>query len=218
MLVIYMDNIIKLLQAKTLTIPEILITNYQKLDITTDELLIVIYLMNDNDKLFNPKQISHYFSLKLPDTLELINNLCDKGIIKIKVKKRGNVREEYLDLDGLYQKLSFLIIKKDEKTNESSIFSKFESEFGRTLSPIEYELINSWLENTTEELINLALKEAVYNGVTNLRYIDKIIHDWTKKGIKSEKDLIKQKTTIKKENNLTETFDYDWLNETGSNN
>lgn len=213
-----MNNIIKLLQTKNLTIPEILFTNYQKLNLTADELLIIIYLINTDDKNFNPKKISKYLSVKLALVLELINNLTDKGLVKIKIKKKGNVREEQIDLEGLYQKLAFVIIENDTPSKTKTIFDKFESEFGRTLSPIEYELINSWLDTTNEEIIKLALKEAVYNGVTNLRYIDKIIHEWNKKGIKSEADLIKQKNSFKKDNQLTETFDYDWLNESSNNN
>lgn len=213
-----MNNIMKLLQEKIIAIPSVLLTNYKKLDLTAEELLIIIYLINNEDKSFNPKRISEYFSLKLAFVLELINNLCDKGILKINIKKKGHVREEQLDLEGLYQKLAFLLIKDDNKVENSTIFDQFEKEFGRTLSPIEYELINSWLENSNEEIIKLALKEAVYNGVTNLRYIDKIIHEWNKKGIKNEDDLIKQKNNFKKNNKITETFDYDWLNENNTNN
>ena len=38
------------------------------------------------------------------------------------------------------------IIDVKEEEDESNIYSVFESELGRTLSPIEYELINGWLE------------------------------------------------------------------------
>ena len=76
-----------------------------------------------------------------------------------------------------------------------------ENEFARSLSPIEYETITNWLNNgISEELINDALKEAVVNGVTNLRYIDKIIYEWTKKNANS-----------KEGNDYEELFDYDWL-------
>ena len=95
----------------------------------------------------------------------------------------------------------------------------FEKEFGRTLSPMEYEIINAWQENNiSDETIILALKEAVYNGVTNLRYIDRILSEWTKKGIKTKEDLEKEKIEFSKrkiQNNSVnnENIDYDWLNE-----
>jgi DNA replication protein DnaD len=40
-----------------------------------------------------------------------------------------------------------------------------------------------------EDLIIGALKEATYNGVSNLRYIDKIIYEWGKKGFKNMNDV-----------------------------
>ena len=78
------------------------------------------------------------------------------------------------------------------------------------------ELIGSWIDSGySEELIKCALKEAVYNGVSNLRYIDKILYEWKKKGIKNSDDVLKDKQNFKKktENKKTEMFDYDWLNE-----
>ena len=62
------------------------------------------------------------------------------------------------------------------------------------------------------------VKEAVYNGVTNLRYIDRILSEWTKKGIKTKEDLEKEKIEFSKrkiQNNSVnkQNIDYDWLNE-----
>ena len=94
------------------------------------------------------------------------------------------------------------------------IYSEFEQEFGRTLSPIEYELIGSWRDINSDEIITLALKEAVYNGVNNLRYIDKILHEWNKKGLKTKEAIMKDKMTFaNKKVEKKELFDYDWLNE-----
>ena len=79
--------------------------------------------------------------------------------------------------------------KQKEYLKYTDIFSKFENEFARSLSPIEYETINNWLNNNvSEEIIASALKEAVINGVTNLRYIDKIIYEWTRKSKKPENE------------------------------
>lgn len=78
----------------------------------------------------------------------------------------------------------------NEEPEESSenIFDIFEREFGRTLSPMEYEIIQSWCGGEfSQELIVLALKEATYNGAANLRYIDKILYEWKKKELKQKK-------------------------------
>ena len=81
---------------------------------------------------------------------------------------------------------------------------------------MEFEIINGWIDNGySEELIKLALKEATYNGVSNLRYIDKIIYEWGKKGIKNKEDVENNRKQFKnnKDNKNKELFDYDWLND-----
>ena len=96
-----------------------------------------------------------------------------------------------------------------------AVFDIFEKELGRTLSPMEYEIINGWLDVPfKEELIISALKEATYNGVSNLRYIDKILYEWKKKGINSKEDIEKNRNDF--QNRKVESkplFDYDWLND-----
>ena len=99
---------------------------------------------------------------------------------------------------------------------DNNLYSVFETEFGRTLSPMEYEIINSWKDaGYTEELIILALKEATYNGVSNLRYIDKIIYEWTKKGYKTVEDVINNrfKREEKEDNKDNFFFEYNWLDD-----
>ena len=99
----------------------------------------------------------------------------------------------------------------------SNLFDCFEKEFARTLSPVEYELINGWKEmGYSEEMIILALKEAVFNGVSNLRYIDKILYDWNKKGLTTKDAIEKNKREFKsKKVEKKELIDYDWLNDNG---
>ena len=103
--------------------------------------------------------------------------------------------------------------EEENKKQDNDLFSTFEKEFGRSLSPMEYEIINSWLESKIDkELILSALKEAVFNGVNNLRYIDKILFEWNKKGIKKASD-VKQSIKKEEEEKQENYYEYDWLNE-----
>ena len=76
-------------------------------------------------------------------------------------------------------------------------------------------LPESCLDNGyTEELINEALKEAVYNNVTSLKYIDKILEAWDKKGIKTKEDVAAEKKKFKERKQVkNDSFYYDWLND-----
>ncbi len=190
-------------------VPKLLLGSYKKLNITAEELILVIYFLGNND--FDIERICKELSLKPNKVLTLIDNLTKKDILKLKKITNNNICEEYVCLDELYNKLALILINEKEEVT-TSIYDDFEKEFGRTLSPMEYEIIGAYIdEGFREDLILAALKEAVYNGVTNLRYIDKILYEWQKKGIKEPDDLkIKNK---KEKKQAKEVFDYDWLNE-----
>ena len=211
-----MNNVIEVLKSKTYEIKEELLFNYKKLNITDSEFIVLIYLINSSN-IYNPKQIGEDLNMELNNVLETVNSLCEKNIIEIKMEKKNNVRTEIINLDMLYEKIVLSLDTKEEDSN-SNIFSLFEKEFGRTLSPMEYEIINAWFDSGySEELITLALKEATYNGVSNLRYIDKIIYEWGKKGIKTKEDVEKDRKKFKSNSKKKELFDYDWLNDEDSN-
>ncbi|HHW69669.1 MAG TPA: DnaD domain protein [Tenericutes bacterium] len=197
-------------------IPGVLLKKYKELNITEREFILLVYLINQKDLLFNPKKISSEIGIDMVEIMNILNSLDNKDIIKIVTKQINNKHGEYIELDNMYNKLGFLIIN-DESTgqNKTNIFDIFEKEFGRTISPMEYEIINAWISSGfNEELILLGLKEAIYNGVTNLRYIDKILHEWHKKGIKTESDILKERKNFNAKKEMPkEIFDYDWLNE-----
>lgn len=208
----FMDKILELLKGGNIVVPKVFFSNYRLLELDEKEFILLCYLLNYNDG-FNPKQIGINIGYSFKEVLEIINSLSEKGFLDIEIKNNNNIKEEYINLDKLYSKLAFLVLNNEsKKIEEHNLFSKFEKEFGRTLSPIEYELINAWKDNNfSEELILEALKEAVLNGVSNLRYIDKILYEWNRKGIKKVEDIEKNRTNTKTNN--VEVFDYDWLNE-----
>ena len=87
------------------------------------------------------------------------------------INDKGKTIEE-VNLDPLYDRLA--LNEKTENNNED-IYQLFESELGRTLSPMEYEKIKEWITSgNSNEMISLALKEAVLNGVNNFSF--KLIH------------------------------------------
>ena len=139
-------------------------------------------------------------------------------MINVETKKNDKgIIEEIISLDGFYSKISLLVMDKvnSKDVTDSDIYSTIEKEFGRTLSPMEYEIIKSWLSNNiSEELIVEALREATFNGVSNLRYIDKILYEWGKLGIKNKDDVIKNKKKFNDSKNKEkvdlEGLDLDW--------
>ena len=208
------DKLKEVLVNRDILVPRLLLFNYRKIGLNSDEFVFLIYLIN-NDSIFNPKKICEDIGMTLAEVMECVESLSSKGVIKVSIKKNGNVRNECIDLSGLYDKLSYLLIDHEEE-KPTNIYDVFESEFGRTISPMEYQIIGAWLDSgTSEETILLALKEATYNGVSNLRYIDKILSEWAKKGIKTANDVEKSRVDFKKkkENVSNDILNYDWLND-----
>lgn len=212
------EKLINYLKEKPIIIPRVLLTNYSKLNITAEELIVLIYLMDKgNNIIYDINLFVKELSFTKRKVIELINNLVEKNILNITINKNSdNVSEEYLNLDMLYRKITNIILDKElpSSTNNEDLFTIFEKEFGRTISPTEYEKINSWLnEDIDKTLIVEALKEAVYNSTTSLRYIETILYSWKKKGIKTKEDVNKERIRYKKsKNEVIEVPDFDWVN------
>lgn len=212
-----MNNVINLIKDKPLYVPRILINNYKLLNITDEELIVIMVIMSYDDKVvYNPEEFAKEIGGSKRNIMKVIDNLCDKNILSLIIEKNNNKSYEYISLDNLYEKLFNIVIDNDEKEEvDNSIFSVFENELGRTLSPMEYEKIKEWITSgNSSELISCALREAVMNGISNFNYIDRILDSWKKKGYKNREDILKDKEKYQsKKSNKIDVFDTDWLND-----
>ena len=210
------EKVISILKDKPVIIPRILLNNYKKLNISDSELIVIMVLLSFGDKItYNPEEFAKEINGDKHQVMNVINNLIHKNIISLEIESVKKKANEYLSLDLLYDKLFNLIIdKKEEKEIDVSIFDTFEKELGRTLSPMEYGQIQEWITSgNSQEMITYALREAVLNGVSNLRYIDSILNDWKKKGYKNKNDVLKDREMYRNKKNKVSIYDTDWLNE-----
>lgn len=208
------SKIIDILKEGNIVIPSYLLKNYKKLKLELNEFIFLMYLYNKgNNTVFDPAKFSNDLGIELEKTLEHVSNLNDKNYLKVEVVKNDKgIMEEHISIDDFYSKLSLLLAEEVNNTDnsKSNVFEVIEKEFGRTLSPIEYEIIKAWLDsNISEELITEALREATFNGVSNLRYIDKILYEWGKKGIKTKEDIEKNKQKRNSSRSKNEDLDLD---------
>ena len=185
-------------QQGNLVIPLYLFQNYRKFKISVEEFLFLMYLYNrGNRTLLNPERIHQDLGLDVMKVMEYIGSLSDAHLLSVDtIKNEKGLSEDIINLDDFYSKLASIMTSDvvAEDHSKSNIFGVIEKEFGRTVSPMEYEIIKAWLDNhMSEELITEALKEATFNGVSNLRYIDKILYEWEKRGIKTKEDVMKNK-------------------------
>lgn len=213
-----MNEIESILKERPIVLPRFLFKYYLRLGITSEELIILIFVMDKGNKIiYNPLLLAEELGMDKINVMELLNNLSEKKIISITVEKENGKSEEYITLDLLYKKISNLIMgSNEEKTvDNSDIFSIFESEFGRTISSMECQIIKGWIDDGfSHELIMEGLKEAIYNGVTSLRYIEKILYEWRRKGYKNKKDIQEAKNKYREsKKEVKDVFYYDWLND-----
>lgn len=212
------NNVRKILMDRPLVIPRIIINNYKKLNITEEELIILIFIIDYGvDLEYNPSIFVQELNIDKYKVLELINSLKEKNILTILIKKENKkVSSEYISLQPLYDKIMNIVMDNKEKQIEidENIYSIFENELGRTLSPLEYEKIKEMVTSYGQELVVEALKEAVYNRANNLRYIETILSEWNKKGYKSKVDILRDRENYrKKKTDNIKLPDIDWLNE-----
>lgn len=168
----------------------------------------------DNEKgcYASNKYFSEFFGISSGRVSQVINELIDKGyliaeyikednqilgrILKIQsppypVKVFRKLNRGYLENDegGIkYSKGGYLENDKDNNiiynniNNNNNIYDFLQKELGRTLSTTEIEKVKEWEDN---ELTRYAVKVAILNGAYTINYIDTIIYNWQKLGIKS---------------------------------
>ncbi len=198
-------KVLEIIKSKNIILPTYLLSLKDELKLSLEELIFLCYLETfGHDAPLNIDLFHQELSFSVDSIMGIISSLTEKKLIEEKVIKNDRgVSEEYLSIDNFSNKVLMNVIEQDKTSNESSdIYSLIEKDFGRVLSPIEYETIKKWLDNgVKEDTIKKAVKEAVLNGVFNIRYVDKIIYAWGKK------------KTEKKDNDSLEIelFDYNWL-------
>ena len=206
---------IELLKCKKYITNSLFIKKCLELKLSLEEFLMITYFDNDYNSYLNIEELSKNIGLPLDKSYEVFNSLLSKKLIDVKTDKdiEGRLIEK-VRLDGFYMLIVEEENKEQKKEIKTDIYSEFEQEFGRPITSMEYEIINAWLEhNYSEELIVGALKEAVYNGVKNLRYIDRILYEWSKKGFKTMNDVNSHLKNNDGKKEDSELFDYNWLDD-----
>ena len=206
----FKDN--KKLVAETIFIKEAL-----KENLSLNEFLLLLYFDNSFDLVFDIKVVAKTLNMSEEQVLEAYSSLMKKKLIKVKAEKDGYGKViEKVCLDNFYNEIKTDVKNSEIESSKEDIFSIFESNFGRSLSPMDYEIINAWIDKGfSEDVIIAALKEAVYNGVCSLRYIDKVLYEWNRKGYKTIDEVNNRFNDDAREDKLFETsiLNFDWLNE-----
>ncbi|MCA9766288.1 MAG: DnaD domain-containing protein [Carnobacterium sp.] len=225
------------LVAGNTTISNILLKKYRDIGLTNEQLVLLVQLKSFIDSgIFFPdtEEIAKRMGISSADVFQGIHDLIQKKVLTIETEKNaeGKTNDQY-SLALLWDKLALLLVQtqkkginKEKELNEKELFQRFESEFGRALSPIEIQTIGMWLDDDhySAELIEMALREAVLSQVYNLKYVDRILLNWERKNIRSKAQVEKEtqsrrqtnKPEIKRQTEKKPTMKvplHNWLND-----
>ncbi len=175
-------------QIDALDFTYLLLEYYKKFHISENELSVILmieHLIAQNNNLVTPDLLSLKMSLSTSEIDKIFVELINKGYLFFDPTKKTKVSLKPLKrkLVGTFQKE----LNKEEEISESeeknntlkNIYSIYERELNRPLSPLEYSQISEWIEQgNSEERIIDALKEAASKGKKNFKAIDKILLQW----------------------------------------
>ena len=136
----------------------------------------------------------NYSSLSNKELDQVLDHLLKKKWI---YNQSGTIRLNHF--------IERLLEEKEEVADRMNLIEIFEEQFGRPLTPMELDIIKEWINQGFEEdMILKALKEAVKSQVLTLRYIDGILNNWQRNGMKER--FIEEKP---KERKVAESH-YQW--------
>jgi DNA replication protein len=211
------DKLLDIVKGGNITIPLYIYKMFDKLNIDYETFIFLMYLYGKGNKLLlDVKSMSEELGLDGKKIMNYISSLEKNKIIEIKVIKNDkDIMEEYLFLDLLYNKISINIVNEEVKQENikenNDIFELLEKEVGIQLTFTEIEIVKLW--NYDKEVIKEAIKEAIKNNVASVRYIDKVLYSWSKKGIKTKEDVEKNRKNYKSKDDKVDVFEYNWLDD-----
>ncbi|EAE6208507.1 DnaD domain-containing protein [Listeria innocua] len=183
------------------TLPQVLVKNYAAMGLNENELVLLLQIQSfaaEAEFFPSMEMLTDRTTLRLEDTIKTMDSLLKKGVVAIEQSKDNSlmISEQY-NLEPLWGKLVAFYenIEADNRQDQeveqqTNLYSLFEAEFGRPLSPMEAEMLSAWVDQdrTSPDLIKEALKEAVISQKLNFRYIDRILLNWSKQGVKTIDD------------------------------
>lgn len=196
----YSHGMAAALQEGGLYVSAMLLRTYRELGLSDSEamlmLQIMVYMEADKNDFPTPEELAERMGLTVREVGQTLGRLMKDDFLTIDeyVDKGTGMQSERYNWTGWLLKAASLNAEQKRETRKAErqpaklqvastdLFTVFEQEFGRLLSPIECETISGWLDHDryTDEIIRFALKEAVFAGKLSLRYIDRILIEWSR--------------------------------------
>jgi len=190
-----------MLQEGGLHVSSLLLKSYRSLGLSDSEAMLLLQMLQfssvERNPFPTPEELAERMEVPSRQVTQWLQKLINNGFITIDQETIDDVIVECYNFTGWYIQASNWyaqqlrenkkadrqrIEKVQRNADTAELFQVFEQEFGRPISPMEYETIIGWIDQDrySDEIIRFALKEAVFSGKLSFRYIDRILIEWAR--------------------------------------
>ena len=177
-----------------LVLPTELLFYFHEIFYNSDDFLVwqFFYLQNTTSlEEISPVQIAESIGKSVAEVNRSMSNLTEKGLLQYKTIALNGEIEAVFDALPALERLDEIVESRSSVAQTVSqnvlkdLVETFQQELGRLLTPFEIEDLTKTIQDDkiNPELVTAALREAVFNGKANWRYIQAILRNWRREGI-----------------------------------
>ena len=177
-----------------LVLPTELLFHFHEIFDNSDDFLVwqFFYLQNTTSlEEISPVQIAESIGKSVAEVNRSMSNLTEKGLLQYKTIALNGEIEAVFDALPALERLDEIVENHSSVAQAISqnvlkdLVETFQQELGRLLTPFEIEDLTKTIQDdkTSPELVTAALREAVFNGRANWKYIQAILRNWRREGI-----------------------------------
>ena len=177
-----------------LVLPTELLFHFHEIFDNSDDFLVwqFFYLQNTTSlEEISPVQIAESIGKSVAEVNRSMSNLTEKGLLQYKTIALNGEIEAVFDALPALERLEEIVENHSSVAQAVSqnvlkdLVETFQQELGRLLTPFEIEDLTKTIQDDkiNPELVTAALREAVFNGKANWKYIQAILRNWRREGI-----------------------------------
>ena len=180
-----------------LVLPSALLLHFKELFPSSEDFLVWQFFYLQNTTALgdvSPSQIAEIIGKEVADVNQSISNLTENGLLQYRTIELNGEIELIFDASLAFERLDSLLDSQTPATTVPNpqnqlkdLVETFQQELGRLLTPFEIEDLSKTVkeDGVKADLIKEALREAVFNGKPNWKYIQAILRNWRHEGIQS---------------------------------
>ena len=166
----------------------LLIDYYKKLRLSENELAVILmidHLLQQKNTLITPDLLSLKMNLDVKEIDKIFVVLIERGLLIFDTGKKIKVSLKPLQKKLLETFTKEMAADSESHTNKEKVEAielirkTFENEFKPSMSPLELQMINEWIEHgyKPDSIID-AMRECLSKGKKTFRSIDKLLLQW----------------------------------------